>query len=35
MHLQVVVGFLKYLLHIVELDLQDIDSVNPDFPLLL
>jgi hypothetical protein len=34
-HLQVVVGFLKLLLHIMELGLQDIDSVIPDLHLLL
>jgi hypothetical protein len=34
-HLQVVVGFLKFLLHIMELDLQDIGGVISDFHLLL
>jgi hypothetical protein len=34
-HLQVVVGFLKFLLHIMEMDLQDINGVIPDFHLLL
>jgi hypothetical protein len=34
-HLQVVVGFLEFLLHIMELDLQDSDGVIPDFHLLL
>jgi hypothetical protein len=33
-HLQVVVDFLKLLLHIMELDFQDIDSVIPDLHLL-
>jgi hypothetical protein len=35
MHVQVVVSFLKLLLHIMELVLQDIDSVVPDLHLLL
>jgi hypothetical protein len=34
-HLQVAVVFLKFVLHIMELDLQDIDGVIPDFHLLL
>jgi hypothetical protein len=34
-HLQVVVGFLEFLLHIMELDLQDSDGVISDFHLLL
>jgi hypothetical protein len=34
-HLEVVVGFLKFLLHNMELDFQDIDGVIPDLHLLL
>jgi hypothetical protein len=34
-HLQVLISFLKLLLHIIELDFQDIDSVIPDLRLLL
>jgi hypothetical protein len=34
-HIQVVISFLKLLLHIVELVFQDIDGVVPDLHLLL
>jgi hypothetical protein len=34
-HVQVVITFLKLLLHIVELVLQDINGVVPDLHLLL
>jgi hypothetical protein len=34
-YLQVVVDFLKFFLHIMEMDLQDIDGVIPDLHLLL
>jgi hypothetical protein len=34
-HVQVVVSFLKLLLHIVELVFQDINGVVPDLHLLL
>jgi hypothetical protein len=34
-HVQVVIGFLKFLLHIMKLVFQDINGVVPDFHLLL
>jgi hypothetical protein len=34
-HVQVVVGFLKLLMHIMELVFQDINGVVPDLHLLL